>query len=72
MSQKQSKSKPYKHLLVSLKPVIIGDWYIKASSLDGDVIMIITYNKTSLDSTTKFFLDDEEARKYVDSFTDKV
>lgn len=69
---KKTKGKPYQHLLITLKPVTIGNWIIKASSLDSDHIMIITYNKNTLESHTKYFTDEEAAKTYVESFTDTV
>ena len=50
--------------------VILGDWLIKASSFD-DQILIIGYNQATVDYFFKMFYDEEVAREFMEKINDK-
>jgi len=56
--------------LASLGTVVYGNWLIKASSLD-DQILIVVCNKNNVDFFVKMFYDEEVAFKFMESFYDK-
>lgn len=56
--------------LASLDTVVFGNWLIKASSLD-DQILITACNSNGVDFFTKMFYDEEVAFEFMESFYDK-
>lgn len=50
----------------SLATIRFGNWYVKASILD-DQIMIIGTNVNSYLSFTKIFYDERDAKRFMDS-----
>lgn len=56
--------------LASLDTVVFGDWLIKASSLD-DQILITGFNSNNVDFFTKMFYDEEVAFEFMEKFYDK-
>lgn len=56
--------------LASLSTVVFGDWQIKASSLD-DQILITAYHNNNIDFFTKMFYDEEVAFEFMEEFYDK-
>lgn len=59
-----------KNRLCSLVVVRIGDWQIKASSLD-DQILVCGYNQVTVDSFMHLFYNEETAHNFVESLNDK-
>jgi len=56
--------------LASLDIVVFGDWQIKASSLD-DQILITAVHKNHVDFFIKMFYDEEVAFEFMENFYDK-
>jgi len=50
--------------------VRIGDWQIKASSLD-DQILLCGYNQVTVDSFMRLFYNEETAFNFVETLYDK-
>lgn len=50
--------------------VIFGNWLLKASSFD-DQILIIGYNQATVEYFFKMFYDEEVAREFMEKFNDK-
>jgi hypothetical protein len=59
-----------KQLFSSLSTIRRGDWSIKASSLD-DQILICGFNKVTVDSFVELFYNEETAYKFVENLYDK-
>lgn len=59
-----------KLLFCSLKSVKIGDWLIKASSLD-DQILMCGYKEGTVYTFAKMFYDEEIAYNFVETLYDK-
>jgi hypothetical protein len=53
-----------------MQSVQVGDWLIKASSLD-DQILITGYKKDSIDSFVELFYDEETAYSFMEKIYDK-
>lgn len=54
----------------SLGTVRRGDWFIKASSLD-DQLMIVCYNPKTVERIFKMFYSEESAYSFIESLYDK-
>lgn len=50
--------------------VTLGDWLLKASSFD-DQILIIGFNTSNVDYFFNMFYDEESARSFVEKLNDK-
>lgn len=59
--------RPY---LSSMQVVRRGDWLIKASALD-DQIMVFLYNDVTMDYLFKMFYNEEIAYNFIESLYDK-
>lgn len=59
-----------KTLFSSLATVRLGDWSLKASSLD-DQIFVCGYNEVTVDSFVKLFYSEETAYSFIESLYDK-
>jgi len=58
--------------LVTLQTVMLGDWLIKASSFD-DQILIFLHNERTINTHIKMFYDEEKAHEFIERFiNDKV
>ena len=55
--------------LYSLNTVRVGDWSIKASSFDDQIIMF-GYCEVSVEGFFKVFYDEESAYKFIESLHD--
>lgn len=53
--------------LATLQPVRLGDWLIKASSFD-DQILIFLYNERIIRTHIKMFYDEEVAHEFIERF----
>ena len=56
--------------LVSMQTVKIGNWLIKASSLD-DQIMVFGYNDVDIAYLYKMFYNEDSAFEYMEKIYDK-
>lgn len=59
------KNKNYK-LYVSLNSIKIKDFIIKASSL-GEGILVVVFNTKTIESYTRYFIDELEAANFMSS-----
>lgn len=59
-----------KQLYSSLSTIRRGDWSLKASSFD-DQVLICGYNEVTVDSFIKLFYNEETAYLFVESLYDK-
>jgi hypothetical protein len=58
--------------LATLQTVMLGDWLIKASSFD-DQILVFFHNERIISTHIKMFYDEEVAHDYIERFlNDKV
>lgn len=59
----------------SIEVVYLGDWLVKASSFD-DQILIFCFNERTIEHHTKMFYDEEKAHSYIEGLvndtSDKV
>jgi hypothetical protein len=53
--------------LATLQTVMLGDWLVKASSFD-DQILIFLHNERTINTHIKMFYDEEVAHEYIERF----
>jgi hypothetical protein len=53
--------------LATLQTVMLGNWLIKASSFD-DQILIFLHNERTITTHIKMFYDEEVAHEYIERF----
>lgn len=64
---KNTTSKPSSYkLYVSLNPVVINDFTVKASSI-GEGILVVVFNKKTIETHTRYFVDELEAANFMAS-----
>jgi len=51
--------------LYSLTPVMFGNWAVKSSITDNEVICLILFNTLTYESNVKYFTDEELAHDYL-------
>ena len=53
--------------LATLQTVMLGDWLVKASSFD-DQILIFLHNEHKVQTHIRMFYDEEKAHEYIERF----
>ena len=69
--KKISKKPSSYKLYVSLNPITLGDWKVKASSI-GDGILIVLFNPSTSQTIVKYFTNEIDAAEYMSSINSSV